>query len=50
MSDSPIIRLEGVTKLYGGIAALQSADFDCSPAKFTRLSERTAPASPPCAN
>ena len=28
MNADPIIRLEGVTKLYGGIAALQSADFD----------------------
>ena len=28
MSADPIIRLEGVTKLYGGIAALQNADFE----------------------
>ncbi len=28
MSAGPIIRLEGITKRYAGIAALQSADFD----------------------
>jgi simple sugar transport system ATP-binding protein len=28
MNADPIVKLEGVTKLYGGIAALQSADFD----------------------
>jgi simple sugar transport system ATP-binding protein len=28
MSAEPIVRLQAVTKLYGGIAALQSADFE----------------------
>ncbi len=28
MSDRPIVRLENVTKLYGGVAALESANFD----------------------
>jgi simple sugar transport system ATP-binding protein len=28
MESNPIIRLEGATKLYGGIAALQNADFE----------------------
>ena len=28
MSAGPTIRLEGITKRYAGIAALQSADFD----------------------
>lgn len=28
MSGNPIVQLAGVTKLYGGIAALQSADFE----------------------
>jgi simple sugar transport system ATP-binding protein len=37
MSASPIVRLEGVTKLYGGIAALQSADFDLLPGEVHAL-------------
>ncbi len=37
MSASPIIRLEGVTKLYGGIAALQSADFELFPGEIHAL-------------
>jgi simple sugar transport system ATP-binding protein len=37
MSDSSIIRLEGVTKLYGGIAALQSADFALLPGEIHAL-------------
>lgn len=37
MSNSPIIRLEGVTKLYGGIAALQSADFELFPGEIHAL-------------
>lgn len=31
MSGDPIIRLQGITKRYAGIAALQSADFDLFP-------------------
>ena len=37
MSGSPIIRLEGVTKRYGGIAALQSADFELFPGEIHAL-------------
>ena len=37
MSGSPIIRLEGVTKLYGGIAALQNADFELFPGEIHAL-------------
>src|SRR5580698_7927430 len=37
MSANPIVRLEGVTKLYGGIAALQSADFDLLPGEIHAL-------------
>jgi ABC-type sugar transport system ATPase subunit len=48
MSANPIVRLEGVTKLYGGIAALQSADFDL--ARSRRSSGKTALANPPFAS
>ena len=37
MSASPIIRVEGVTKRYGGIAALQNADFDLFPGEIHAL-------------
>ena len=51
MSTSPVIRLEGVTKLYGGIAALQSADFELFPGwSPCSWSGKTAQASPPCVN
>ena len=49
MSHRPIVRLEGVTKRYSGIAVLEDADFDLYPARFTPSSARTAQASPPCA-
>ena len=37
MSADPIIRLDGISKLYGGIAALQSADFDLRPREIHAL-------------
>ncbi len=37
MSGGPIIRLEGITKRYGGIAALQSADFELFPGEIHAL-------------
>ena len=37
MSGSPIIRLEGITKRYGGIAVLQNADFDLFPGEIHAL-------------
>ena len=37
MSDRPIVRLENVTKLYGGVAALESANFDLYPGEIHAL-------------
>jgi simple sugar transport system ATP-binding protein len=37
MSADPIVRLESVTKLYGGIAALQGADFELVPGEIHAL-------------
>jgi simple sugar transport system ATP-binding protein len=37
MSGDPIIRVEGITKRYGGIAALQSADFELFPGEIHAL-------------
>ena len=37
MSPEPIIRLEGVTKRYGGISALEGADFDLFPGEIHAL-------------
>ncbi len=37
MSGDPIIRLQGITKRYAGIAALQSADFDLFPGEIHAL-------------
>jgi simple sugar transport system ATP-binding protein len=37
MSADPIVRLEGATKRYGGIAALQSADFELFPGEVHAL-------------
>ena len=37
MSGAPIIRLTGVTKLYGGIAALDGADFELFPGEIHAL-------------
>ncbi len=37
MSDKPIIRLDGATKLYGGIAALDQADFELFPGEIHAL-------------
>jgi simple sugar transport system ATP-binding protein len=37
MGASPIIRLDGVTKRYGGIAALDSVDFDLFPGEIHAL-------------
>lgn len=38
MSREPILRLTGVTKRYGGIAALEAADFDLYPGEIHALS------------
>ncbi|HEY1721621.1 MAG TPA: sugar ABC transporter ATP-binding protein [Magnetospirillaceae bacterium] len=37
MSDKPIIRLEGATKRYGGIAALDKVDFELRPGEIHAL-------------
>ena len=37
MSAGPIVRLEGVTKRYAGIAVLENADFDLYPGEFHAL-------------
>ena len=37
MTAQPIIRLTGVTKRYGGIAALEAADFDLYPGEIQAL-------------
>ncbi len=37
MSGSPIVRLEGVTKRYAGIAVLENADFDLYPGEIHAL-------------
>jgi simple sugar transport system ATP-binding protein len=37
MSGGPIIRMEGITKRYGGIAALRSADFELFPGEIHAL-------------
>jgi len=37
MSRRPIVRLEGVTKRYSGIAVLEDADFDLYPGEIHAL-------------
>ncbi len=44
---SPFIAIEGLSKSFSGIRVLKDVSFDVGPAKSTRCSERTAPASRP---
>ncbi len=50
MSDRPIVTLQSVTKLYGGVAALESANFDLYAGEIHALVARMARASRRCAS
>ena len=46
--DTPVLRLKGVNKRFGGLVAANNVDLDLPPASSPRWSGRTAPARPRC--
>ena len=44
-ASAPLLELEGVSKSFPGVQALDDVDLELRPARCTRSSARTAPAS-----
>ncbi len=45
--STPLLRVEGLRKSFGGVAALKDGRFELAPVPFTRSAAAMARASPP---
>ncbi len=45
-TDSPILEMRGIRKVFPGVVALSNVDFDLFPARYMRWWAKTARANP----